>query len=150
MEYLVTYSWAIIIIAVALAALYALGLFSPSSFASNQCIFPADFSCLSGFLYSNGTLTVNFEQATSSSVNITAWGCNSGGYATNMTMPPNNVPMYLPIGGNITLSTQCYDNSTVFVSQPGRLYKGYMIVNYTNLDTGFQHVIVGKLIEKST
>lgn len=153
MEYLITYSWAIIIIAVALAALYALGLFTPSSFASDQCILPADFSCLSGFLYANGTLNINFEQATPSAINITSIGCNDEG--TPVMMSALSPQVYLPIGGNVTLPPsntvlQCYANGTVFTSQPGSLYKGYLLINYTNLQTGFQHVLVGKLIEKST
>ena len=150
MEYLVTYSWAIIIIAVTLAALYSLGLFSPSAFITDSCIFPADFSCLSGFLYSNGTFTLNLEQSTVSAVNITAAGCNNGGLTTNMVSYNSANQIYLPIGGNTTLSVPCYSNGTIFTSQPGTLYQGYMLVNYTSLQTGFQHIVVGKLIEKST
>ena len=152
MEYLVTYGWAIIIIGITLAALYALGLFNPAAFTSNQCIFPADFGCLSGFLYANGTLAINFEQATTSAINVTAVGCNTSGFPTNMTapQPPSNAPIYLPIGGNFTLAAQCRSNGTIFSSQPGSLYRGYLVVNYTNLQTGFQHVLVGKLIEKSS
>lgn len=147
-EYLVTYSWAIIIIAVTLAALYALGLFNPGSFVSNQCIFPADFSCISGFFYANGTLSINFVQSTSTAINITAVGCNSAGITSNMTaFSPAD---YVPIGGNITLTAECYANGTVFTSQPGTLYKGYVIVNYTNPQSGFQHVLIGKILEKST
>lgn len=148
MEYLITYSWAIIIIAVTLAALYALGLFNPSAFVSNQCIFPADFSCLSGFFYANGTLNINFEQSTTSAINITAIGCNTGGVATNMTVfSPGN---YIPVGGNLSLSTKCYSNGTIFTSQPGILYKGYVLINYTNLQSGFQHTLQGKIIEKAS
>jgi hypothetical protein len=152
MEYLITYGWAIIIIGVTLAALYALGLFNPASFTSNQCVFESDFGCLSGFLYSNGTIIINLEQATQSAINVTAIGCNTGGLPTNMTPPqlPSNSPVYLPIGGNFTLTTQCRSNGTIFTSQPGTLYRGYLVVNYTSLQTGFQHVLVGKLIEKSS
>jgi len=148
MEYLITYSWAIIIIAVTLSALYALGLFNPSSFVSNQCIFPADFSCLSGFFYANGTLNINFEQTTTSAINVTGITCNVGGTSTNWTaFSPGN---YLPIGGNLSLSTKCLSNGSVFTSQPGVLYKGYVLINYTDLQSGFQHTLEGKIIEKST
>jgi hypothetical protein len=150
MEYLITYSWAIIIIAVTLGALYALGLFNPSAFVSDSCIFPADFSCLSGFLYSNGTFTLNLEQSTTSSINITAVGCNNQETTTNMISYSGANEIYLPIGGNVTLSVSCYSNGTVFTSQPGTLYTGYVLVNYTSLQTGFQHVILGKLIEKAS
>ncbi len=150
MEYLITYSWAIIIIAVTLGALYALGLFNPSAFVSNQCIFPADFGCLSGFFYANGILSINLEQSTPSAINVTGVGCNAAGAATNITpFTTPNTPIYLPIGGNTSLSVPCYANGTIFVSLPGSLYKGYVILNYTSLQTGFQHVLIGKIIEKS-
>jgi hypothetical protein len=148
MEYLITYSWAIIIIAITLGALYALGLFNPNAFISNQCIFPADFSCLSGFLYTNGTFSVNLEQATQSSINITAVGCNDAGTTTNMNVLTPEV--YLPTGGNTTLDVPCYDNGTIYTSQPGSLFKGYLVLNYTSLQTGFPHVLIGKIIEKSS
>ncbi len=147
-EYLVTYSWAILVIAIALGALYLLGLFNPSTFITNQCVFPADFSCLSNFFYQNGSITINFAQQTISGINLTAAGCNAAGVPTNMTkfMPAN----YLQIGGNISITAYCYSNGTIFATPPGTVYRGYFIVNYTDLDTGFPHVLVGKVIEKST
>ena len=148
MEYLTTYGWAILIIGISLGALYALGLFSPGAFVSNQCVFPADFGCLNNFLYTNGTFVLNIEQATDSAINITAIGCNEAGMATNMTTL--SVPIYMPIGGSATFNTPCYANGTVFTNPVGTLYKGYIVVNYTSLGTGFQHVLVGTLIQKST
>ena len=148
-EYLITYSWAIIIIAITLGAIYSLGLFNPGNFISNQCIFPADFGCLSAFFYSNGTLSINLQQATSIPLNLTAIGCNTGGLTTNMTPFLGANAIYLPIGGNITLSAQCYANGTVFNTQPGALYKGYVVVNYTSIQTGFHHTAIGKIVEKA-
>jgi hypothetical protein len=149
-EYLTTYSWAIIIIAITLGALYALGLFSPSSFISNQCIFPADFGCLNDFFYANGIVFLNIEQATDSPINVTAIGCNASGLASNMTLFQGANQMYIPIGSNSTFSASCYANGSVYTSQPGSLYRGYVVLNYTSLQTGFQHVLIGRIIEKST
>ncbi|MGI0100931.1 MAG: hypothetical protein ACREBH_04430 [Candidatus Micrarchaeaceae archaeon] len=149
MEYLITYSWAILIIGITLSALYALGLFNPDSFISNQCIFPADFGCLSAFLYTNGSITVNLEQATQSSINVTSFGCNSGGTTTNMTPYIGANEIFMPVGSNITLTANCFSNGTIYTSNPGNLYNGHVVVNYTDLQTGFQHVLVGKIIEKS-
>ncbi len=149
-EYLTTYGWAILIIAVALGALYTLGLFSPSSFISNQCFFPADFGCLNDFFSTSGILFINFEQSTVSAINITAIGCNSAGLATNMTQFIGVNQIFLPIGTNTTTSVSCYTNGTIFTSQPGSVFKGYVIVNYTSLQTGFQHELVGRILEKSS
>ncbi|MCL4403193.1 MAG: hypothetical protein M1500_03780 [Candidatus Marsarchaeota archaeon] len=146
MEYLTTYGWAILIIAVVLSAMYVLGLFSPSSYVNNECIFPAEFSCLSSFIAQNGILTINLEQSTSSPINITALGCNDQGTLTNMQ--PYSPQMNVQIGSNTTLSVQCYANGTAFSSGLGGVYKGDMILNYTDLQTGFSHTIIGQLVAK--
>lgn len=152
MEYLITYSWAIIIIGITLGVLYALGLFSPTAFIQNQCIFPADFGCLSGFLYANGVVSLNIQQNTPSAINITQVACNAAGLDTNMT-PNVVVPMneiYMPVGGNYSFSSNCYSNGTIYVSQPGTVFKGYFIINYTTQQSGFQHIFLGRIIEKSS
>lgn len=149
-EYLTTYSWAILIIGITLGALYALGLFNPSSFVSNQCLFPADFGCLSNFFYTNGMVFVNLEQSTPSSINITAIGCNAGGLPTNMTQYTFANQIFMPIGTNVSISSSCYANGTIFSSQPSVLYKGYLLINYTSLQTGFQHELVGRIVDKAT
>jgi len=154
MEYLITYSWAIIIISVTLAALYALGVFNPNNFVTNQCTFPADFGCLSGFIYSSGPNAGNFvfniQQSTPSAINVTAVGCNAAGFVTNMTSIRPQI--YLPIGANATLNVPCFSNGTLISTstQSGVLYKGSILVNYTTLNTGFQHILVGKIIQKAT
>lgn len=151
MEYLITYSWAIIIIGITLGALYALGLFNPNSFIQSQCIFPADFGCLSGFLDSNGVISLNIQQNTPAAINITVVACNAAGNPTNMTyVSPSNTPIYLPIGSNITVSADCYSNGTIYTSQPGQVFKGYFLINYTDQQSGFQHLFIGKVIEKSS
>ncbi len=145
-EYLTTYGWAILIIAVVLAAMFALGLFSPSSYVNNECIFPAEFSCLNSQIYSNGTLTINVEQSTSSPINVTAIGCNDQGTLTDMQA--YTTPLNVQIGSNVTMSVQCYANSTAYSGSVGGVYKGDIILNYTNLQTGFAHTIIGTIVAK--
>jgi hypothetical protein len=155
MEYLMTYGWAILIIAIALGVLFELGLFNPSSFVSTSCIFPADFSCIFSTMYTNGTLIVNLEQSTSSPINITAIGCNSNASLTHMvSFVPNAIS--LQIGSNVTISgntvtpLQCWTNNTAFSGRPGSLFKGYVLINYTDIQTGFPHTISGTVLEKVT
>jgi len=148
MEYLMTYGWAILIISIALAALYMMGLFSPSSFITSSCIFPADFSCLQDFMSTNGVLTVNIEQSTEAPIDITAIGCNSNVTLANMQQYQGSSAIYVPIGGNYTFNIQCYSGSTQFSGSPGSLFKGYVIMNYTDLETGFPHTTEATLIQK--
>ncbi len=154
MEYLITYGWAILIIAIALGVLFELGLFNPSSFVSTSCIFPADFSCIYSTLTGSGTLTINMEQSTSSPINITAVGCNSNASLTHMVSFPSGIPLQIgdnvTISGNSTEALQCYTNNTVFTGKPGALFHGYVIINYTDIQTGFPHTISGTVLEKIT
>ena len=67
-----------------------------------------------------------------------------------MKTTPSSLGNTLLIGGNTTLSMTCYTNSTSVNIQPGQIYKGYILLNYTNLQTGFPHTVEGSLIAKAT
>jgi hypothetical protein len=70
MEYLMTYGWAILIIAVVLGALFSLGVFSGSSLIGNACIAGPGFLCQSMILsHTSGALSATIGQSTGSS-----WG----------------------------------------------------------------------------
>ena len=63
MEYLITYGWAILIIAVVLGALFELGVFNGSNLAPQACIAQSGFVCKSPIYTSNG-ITLTFGQTT--------------------------------------------------------------------------------------
>ena len=63
MEYLMTYGWAILIIAVALAALFELGTFNGSNLGPTACIAQAGFVCKNP-IYTASDITFTFGQAT--------------------------------------------------------------------------------------
>ncbi len=63
MEYLMTYGWAIIIIAVVLGALFSLGVFSGNAFLPTACIAASGYECLSPLLHV-GVLSFTFGQNT--------------------------------------------------------------------------------------
>ena len=66
MEYLMTYGWAILIIAIVLAALFSLGIFSSSSFTGTTCIASSGFLCSSP-VWTGGILHVTLGQSTGTS-----------------------------------------------------------------------------------
>ncbi|MDE1854759.1 MAG: hypothetical protein KGH57_00340 [Candidatus Micrarchaeota archaeon] len=66
MEYLMTYGWAILIIAVVLGALFSLGVFSSNNSLGTSCISNAGYLCSNPQIH-GGTLTVNVGQLTGSS-----------------------------------------------------------------------------------
>ncbi|MEM0147728.1 MAG: hypothetical protein QXD11_02755 [Candidatus Micrarchaeaceae archaeon] len=146
MEYLMTYGWAILLLGIVLASLYALGLFSPSSFIQSTCLLQANFGCINAYLSSSGKLTVNIEQNTESPINITSIGCNTN--ATYYNMVSISPPLSLPIGSNHTFTVQCYQGTQQYSGQIGSIFKGYLLFNYTSLQTGFQNTQIGTLMLK--
>ncbi len=66
MEYLMTYGWAILIIAIVLAALFSLGVFSSSSLLGTTCISLSGYVCTNPVLH-NGIFTATLGQATGTS-----------------------------------------------------------------------------------
>jgi len=149
-EYLTTYGWAILIMAVVLGALYSLGLFSPGTFAGQECLLPAGLSCTNFYLAPNGLLTLNLLQVTQSPINVTAIGCTSNQTTTNMQTPynPPSNQIYMPIGSNYTFTLYCYSGNSIYTGKPGSLYNGYLIINYTSTTTGFPHIVTGQIIVK--
>ncbi len=150
MEYLMTYGWAILIIAIALSALYALGIFNPSSFVGSECILPAGLSCTSVSLAPNGMLTINLEQATLSTINITAYGCNTNTTLAHMQTPlnPPSNQINMLIGSNYTFSVQCWSGASMYSGSAGNAFEGYLLLNYTNTYSGFAQQAVGQLTAK--
>ncbi|MFP3289583.1 MAG: hypothetical protein RXO35_04125 [Candidatus Micrarchaeota archaeon] len=64
MEYLMTYGWAILIVAVVLGALYSLGVFNGAAFLGTSCVSASGFYCTNPTLSTGGVLTVTIGQAT--------------------------------------------------------------------------------------
>lgn len=156
MEYLMTYSWAFLIIALVLVALFALGLFNPGTVINSQCILPAGLSCISAFMVSNGLASLNLLQATTAPINLTAWGCNTVQTVAHMYCPGTVCPapaanqIKMQIGANYTFNVQCWSGSSTYSASPGGAFTGYLTINYTEVTSGFPHTIVGQLTAKVT
>jgi hypothetical protein len=63
MEYLMTYGWSILIIAVALAALFSLGVFNSTNESPKGCVAMVGFYC-QNYVFHNGVLTFTLGQST--------------------------------------------------------------------------------------
>jgi hypothetical protein len=73
MEYLMTYGWAILIIAVVLGALFSLGVFSGSSFLGTSCIPSSGYLCSNpSWAHGTNNIVVTIGQATGNN-----WAANS-------------------------------------------------------------------------
>lgn len=125
MEYLTTYGWAIVAIAVGLGVLYSLGVFGIGANGSAGCSVVPGFSCSKPVLYSSGVLNMGLGQIGGTKT-ITATGCSS-----NSTSPT------VWESANITLQSGQIHNFTfqcpvIQGSKVGTLYKGTLWIEYSS------------------
>ena len=143
-EFLMTYGWAVLILAVVLAALYALGVLNPGTYAAQECVFSSGFSCLDYYLTSNGILHINLQQSTADPIKVTALACVQSGVSGNY-LTSNQ---YLTVGSNAIFAVQCRSTTGNFVSSIGGSFGGTVFVNYTDQLTKLPGAAVGKIAVK--
>ncbi len=151
MEYLMTYGWAILIIAVVLGALFSLGVFSSSSFLGTTCIASSGFECLSPvLLHSTSTFTATIGQSTGVSWSAANVVFVLSGQGPPSTFPPTGTDCYAQLGtggsfssgqstsvsftGALTSGTTCSAfgaNSVPTVSSVGAAVSGTLWATYT-------------------
>jgi hypothetical protein len=146
MEYLMTYGWAILVAAVVIVVIFGSGILNPS--LPEQCILQAGFQCLNSYMAQNGVLSINIIQITSSPINVTAVGCNENESVLNMQ--PYNPNIMLQIDSNYTFNVQCYTGSGKFTGTPGASFKGFLLINYTNIETGLPQIAYGQIVARVT
>ncbi|MDE1846069.1 MAG: hypothetical protein KGH53_02205 [Candidatus Micrarchaeota archaeon] len=125
MEYLMTYGWAILIIAVVLGALYQLGVFNSNQLGfSSSCLASSGFLCQNPILNTTGWLAVKFGAIGTSSLTITNTACT-----TNITAPTSTqgVNFKLVQGSTAILVFSCPLSSNAI----GTGFKGYLWLTYT-------------------
>ncbi|MAF36504.1 hypothetical protein CL622_05300 [archaeon] len=90
MEFLMTYGWAIIIILLAVAALWLLGVFSPS--VTTTCQIEAPFTCQDAVI-SDNSIIINLGTAQTQSATVTSITVNGQACPTiiNSALTPNTV-----------------------------------------------------------
>ena len=126
MEYLMTYGWAILIIAVALAILYQLGIFGGSSaLVGTSCLAATGYLCGAPQLNTTGNLIVQFGQV-GQTITLTGIAC------TGNAVPPSSLQnvaqTQLATGQTIPLVFNCPLNSNVI----GSKFTGYLWVQYNS------------------
>jgi hypothetical protein len=82
MEFLMTYGWAILIIAVVLAILFKLDIFGLGGAGSVACITQAGYTCQAATLITDGSLTFGFGQISGFPIYNVEFAC-SGSVATS-------------------------------------------------------------------
>lgn len=150
MEFLMTYGWSILIVAVVLSVLYYLGIFSSASLIGNSCTASSGYLCQNPTLDTTGLIVFDFGQfngapfynvqlactATSNTLGlpnpITAFNSIS---SSGVALPASNTGNTLSNGQRITISSlPCYNAAGVQLgaSTIGASFSGYIWVNYTS------------------
>ncbi len=75
LEFLTTYSWMLMMIVIAGAALYSLGVFKTDDYLPGQCTVGYDFSCDKHVIKSNGTVRVELTNYLGEEVIIKNFTC---------------------------------------------------------------------------
>ncbi len=147
-DFLTSYGIVIVVVAVTVALIFELGVFSPQ-FAPRYCNAAPSFSCAAFIMASNGTFTFLLSQSIGSSIRITAIGCSSEVNGTGVGPRYGNVQMigassYYPTNG-FTPGTVLFSNmpaqfSVYCYDAPGNApasgplsstFIGYVWLNYT-------------------
>jgi hypothetical protein len=96
MEYLMTYGWAILIIAVVLAVLFSLNVFNAGANLGSSCIGQPGYSCSAASINSGGILTFTLGQGTGSTVYNAVFSCISS--ANSVAVPGTATQPFNAIG----------------------------------------------------
>ena len=164
MEYLMTYGWAILIIAIVLGALFSLGVFSSSSFIGTTCIPASGYFCSSPVLHS-GTFNAVIGQATgttwqSANIFFVSGGgtpstipnalttCVYYGYANTIS---TGQTVTVSFTAPVTLSGGTASCGTAFSSTIGTSYSGAIWSEYTTTGvSGLQFTQIATATLKAT
>ncbi len=124
MEYLMTYGWAILIIAVVLGALYSLGIFNGANFLGGTCVAAPGYLCSNPLLATDGTLSLTYGYQ-GPNVTIVGFAC------TNTTTAPSSFASSgssnIEPGQEESVSVSCPLSSSATIGTP---YSGYLWVEY--------------------
>ncbi len=114
MEYLMTYGWSILLITIALIALFELGFFQSGGSLPITCIAEQGFLCNNPSMNTTGNFSVTFGEALGSPLTISGLGCsNSSIEPTNWAFKliplypgqPTQITFKCPVSGNSVGST---------------------------------------------
>jgi hypothetical protein len=148
-DLLVSYSIAILVVAIALYVVLQLGVFNPR-LVPEYCDASPSFSCDGAAITSNGILTIIFSQSTGGTMTITGMACASTQNSLAIGPAHGNInvlsysaaPGYYPSnslqsgiiaysGSGVEISLYCYSGGGVAKGNVGNSFSGIVWINYT-------------------
>lgn len=159
MEFLMTYGWAILIIAVVLVVLFRLGIFSGIASFGTSCLPSSEYLCSISSLGTNGNLSFTLGQASGAIFYNIGLACAASSTSDGLLPSPTGSMVYVsgtgaatgtpanaPAQGAMTIQTaqtisvsglKCFDSKgnpvvTSSTTLPiGQSYGGFLWINYT-------------------
>ena len=131
MEYIATYGWAFIVIFITLGTLFYFNIFDFSPYVDSRCEFYSGIYCNEFIVNQTDILLIiqNGLPIDIASVSVAVEGCGAASGQTTLA------------SGEEQLYTISCDLNT-------DLFDGTIEFNYTNPDSGIEHIKLGRLIEK--
>lgn len=146
-EFLMTYSWAILVMLGVVAALFYLGILNPQQMAPNSLNFPGGFSAHDFKVESTGgaagNLTLDLGQGIGKSIELTGIACTNS--ASEPSNPSNLANVSIEPGEHKLIAD---NNITCTGASNGQYYQGKVYIWYRIADTTPDHRIVGDLSYK--
>lgn len=151
-DFMVSYGFAILVIAIAVYVVLQLGIYEPG-LTPQSCTASPGFACTSYDLSQNGILDIELAQALGGTLNVTGAACASGASGTGNGPAYGNAnvvkygskPQYYPdasmangimaYGDTLfTVRIYCYNSGGVTGPSYGGLFNGFLWLNYTNTE----------------
>jgi hypothetical protein len=123
-EFLITYGWAVLVIAAILAVLFELNVFSPT--LPNTCLSSTPFECQSPLLSETGTLSVTIGEL-GSTMNVTGLNCTADSGVPSKWYPPQSTTI-IHSGGTENMNFTCPLSR---LNVTGASFSGRLWIQYT-------------------
>jgi len=108
MEYLMTYGWAILIVVIVAAALFALGVFNPATYTGTRATGFANLGVPSDWQRTAaGAFTIVLKNALGQAVTFNQVNATCGPVATPIVVLATTQPLLVGAGGTITYTGSC-------------------------------------------
>ena len=124
-EYLMTYGWSILIVAVVISSLILLGVFNSGNTGTSSCLATPGYSCTNPTLYSSGSLVTKIGQVSTQAITITGTACTKN----------NTVSSITPVSKNATLQSEGSQQIVFFCpissSATGTQFTGHLWIEYS-------------------
>ncbi len=141
MEYLMTYGWAILIIAVVLGVLYYLGIFNGAASLGTACIPVAGYLCQTPSMSSNGLLSFTLGQNTAGVQYNVALACAQVSNGQGLPVANSN-PWYYVTSNGVAITTTGNQASAISLT-PGEQISVTGLTCFSTTGTAFNPSSIG-------